>query len=457
MKNRGLLKTLGIMLLVTFILTWVIPSSIIGEGITIGSIAPTGFADIFTSLEVITTYFIIPTIFILFVGMFYGVANASGAFKAAVNKLTSAFKNKKNLFVILTVLFYSLMAALCGIYLQMFMFLPLSIAVLFGLKYNKTQSILATVGASIIGLTARIFNSNLLLTVGAESDKYIWIKVGLLVVLLITTILYIIKVPVKKDKADSSEDKLMFIPSARSVKKKKEVSGTAFLIIVALIFVVFVLGFTPWKTTIFSKAYDAIKGVKVLNFAIFSSILGTFETFGSWTISSAYVTVALSILVLSLIYRLSFSEMVDESYNGAKKVMSIAIIAALINMVVIYALNSGFVGTVVNFIAKGGNIALVTLSSFISVPFMVDFSYAMNYLLSIFYYAGGSESALPLYGNILQFTYGFTMLALPSSVLLMVGLGYVEESYTKWLKYIWKFLLAVFIAVLIAISVATLI
>ena len=93
MKNKSVLKAFGIMLAVTFILTWVIPSGTVGEsGITIGSIQQTGFANIFNSLEVVTTYFISPAIFIIFVGMFYGVANASGSLKAAVNKMVSVFK-----------------------------------------------------------------------------------------------------------------------------------------------------------------------------------------------------------------------------------------------------------------------------------------------------------------------------------------------------------------------------
>ena len=47
------------------------------------------------------------------------------------------------------------------------------------------------------------------------------------------------------------------------------------------------------------------------------------------------------------------------------------------------------------------------------------------------------------------------MLIAPTSVLLMVTLGYVEESYTKWIKYIWKFLAAVLILCVAAILVAS--
>ena len=460
MRNKSILKAFGIMLLVTFILTWVVPSSMIESGgVKVGSIAPTGFADIFTSLEIVATYFLKPALLILFVGMFYGVANESGALKAVVNKFVSWFKDKKNLFVVLTVLFYSVITALTGIYLPLFMFVPLSIAILFGLKYNKVQSILATVGASTIGLIAQVFNPFLLQVTNVTKDSFIWIKVGLLVVLVLLTIFYIIKVSVKKDKAESSDDKLMFVPQTRDLKTKSNVKGLALSIILLLLFVIFILGLTPWKdplATEFTKAYDAINGVKIANFAIFKSILGTFEVFGKWTINSVIVTIAFATIVLSISNRVSFKEMIEESYNGIKKVAGLALLAALISLIVIFTLNSGFIGTIVKFIAKGGNIALVTIASFVGTPFMVDFNYAVQYVLSVLFYTVNNESLLGLYGFVVQLTYGFAMLVLPSSILLMVGLGYVEESYSKWLKYIWKFLLAVFVAILIAISIATL-
>ena len=62
-----------------------------------------------------------------------------------------------------------------------------------------------------------------------------------------------------------------------------------------------------------------------------------------------------------------------------------------------------------------------------------------------------NDALLSLYGLVVQFTYGFTMLIAPSSILLMITLGYTEEKYSSWAKYIWKLLLAIFVAVLISI------
>ena len=459
MKNKSIIKAVAIMVALTFLLTWVIPSATVGSsGIIIGSIRPTGYADIFSSLDVITYYFIKPSIFIIFVGMFYGVINKTGAFKAVVDKFVSIFKNKKNIFVILTILFYALVTALTGIYLPMFMFIPLSIAILMGLKYSKVQAVLATVGASTIGLIGQISNSIINQVAELDKNTYIWVKVGLLVVLVLLTILYTIKIKVKKEKVESKEETIMFTPSKRNTEIESNVKGIALYIVLGLLLVVFILGLTPWSDAkVFNNAYTAIKNVKIGEFAPFSAILGSFEVFGSWSYNSLYPTIALAIIVITLANSLKFKEMVESCVEGAKKVAGLAVLAALINIVVIFALNSGFVGAIINMLAEGGNIALITLSSLISSPFMVDMSYAAQYNLSMIYSSIGSEEVAEIWGLIVQVTYSFVMLIVPSSVLLMVGLGYVEESYSKWVKYIWKLLIAILVASLAAILIASLI
>lgn len=85
---------------------------------------------------------------------------------------------------------------------------------------------------------------------------------------------------------------------------------------------------------------------------------------------------------------------------------------------------------------------------------MVESAYASQYILQMIYKLTSNDALLSLYGLVVQFTYGFTMLIAPSSILLMIGLCYTEEKYTKWVKYIWKLLLAVLVACLLAVTIA---
>lgn len=463
MKNKSVWKAAGLMIALTILLTWVVPSAQIGqEGITIGSIMPTGFADVFTNISVITQYFINPTIFILFVGMFYGVVNRTGALKKVVDKIFSLTKKRRFIFLILTILFYALTTALTGMHMQLFMFMPLSIAVLTKLKYSKVQTVLATVGASTIGVIGQVSNAVIKQMGNFEGNTFIWVKVALLAVLVLLTILYAIKINAKKEKVEKTEETeekvepLMFVPAKRNAEIEANVKGIALAIVLSLMFVVFVLGFTPWSNNqIFQKAYLGLQEVKIGEFAIFDAILGNYEVFGVWSYNSLYPTIVMAIIILSVIDSLKLKEMVEACVEGAKKVIGLAFLAGIITLVVIFTLNSGFLGTIINYLTKGGNIALTTLSSLVASPFLVEIGYAAQYNLSMIYYATASTEMNEIWGLIVQVTYGFVMLIAPSSVLLMVTLGYVEESYTKWIKYIWKFIAAVLILCVLAILVAS--
>lgn len=459
MKNKNLLKVFGIALLTVFLLTWIIPTSTTGtSGIELGAITPTGYADIFTSFEVILTYFARPSIFILMVGMFYGVINKTGSYKAVVDKIVSVFKKKRILFAALTVLIFGTTTVATGIYLPLFMFIPLFIAILLELKYNKLQALLATAGSVILGLISQISSNTYITVTGVKDNTFIWIKLGLAVVLLVLNILYIIKINVKKNKKEEEISESMFVPEKRDTVKGKNPKGIALSLVLVLTFAVFVLGLTYLKdATMFSTLYTNIQNVKIGSFAIFDAILGSFEVFGSWTWVSLYATIGLAIIVIAISNSLTFKETIESSMEGAKKVFGLAVLAALICLIAIFTLNSGFLMTVVNFISKGGNIALVTLSSFIGSPFMVEEIYAAQYIIQLIYSVTANDAMLELYGLIVQVTYGFTMLIAPSSVLLMISLYYLGEGYTKWFKYIWKLLIVVFAACLIAITIATLI
>ena len=247
----------------------------------------------------------------------------------------------------------------------------------------------------------------------------------------------------------------MFIPEKRVAKKEKNPKGIALFVVLVLLFVVFVLGLTPWSSNkIFSDCYTAIKNVKIGEFQVFDAILGTFETFGEWTYTSLYPTIGLAIIVMALVNSLSLEEASDGALTGLKKIFGISLLTAVMNVVVIFTLNSGFVATIINVIAKSGNIALITLSSLLTSPFMVESAYASQYILQMIYKLTSNDALLSLYGLVVQFTYGFTMLIAPSSILLMIGLCYTEEKYTKWVKYIWKLLLAVLVACLLAVTIA---
>ena len=266
--------------------------------------------------------------------------------------------------------------------------------------------------------------------IGAEENTFIWIKLGVLVVLAVLTILFTLFVKNKNVKS-TKEENIAF----ELVDSKKQSKGISLFVVIVLLFIVFILGLTPWNsnvTTMFNDAYTAIKNVKIGNFAIISSILGVFEIFGSWTYTSLYPTIALAIIVLAVSNKLSVKDTFEACVEGSKRVSSLAVVALLLNIVTIFALNSGFVGTLINLIAKGGNVALVTLSTLVAAPFFTDMNYVAQYVLSILNTAIGNADMLPTYGYILQVINGLVLLIVHLVILkknIQVGLNTFGNYY----------------------------
>jgi uncharacterized ion transporter superfamily protein YfcC len=261
----------------------------------------------------------------------------------------------------------------------------------------------------------------------------------------------------KKKEVDNTDSESMFIPEVRSATNEQKVKGIALSIVMALTFVVFVLGLTIWNdNTVFSDLYSKIYSVKIGSFYIFKLLLGTFEVFGEWTLTSVFAVITFGMIVVAIANKLKFSEFVESALKGAKKVIGIAFIAAIINFVVIFTLDSGFLASIVSWIGRSGNIFMVSIASLVAAPFMTEQVYAAQYIIPMLNIIGSSD-LLEIYGLIVQLFYGVILLVAPSSILLIVGLCYLGEGYTNWVKYIWKILLAIFGLCVIAITIAVLI
>ena len=125
-------------------------------------------------------------------------------------------------------------------------------------------------------------------------------------------------------------------------------------------------------------------------------------------------------------------------------------LACIVFAMMINSENGTISATITNFIlglSKSFNVLLMSLSGIVGSFFYNDFPY----LLSGIYGALGvyEEAVLPIIGIILQASYGFVMLILPVSVVLVAGLKFLNVSYKEWIKYIWKLLLQLFVAIIL--------
>lgn len=464
MRNQKLIKTLGITLLIVIVLTWLIPSTAQNaeQVLEMGAIKPAGLLAIFGSFDLLSQYFVANSIIVLLIGALYGVMNKTGAYKEIIDNIVSKLKGNEVILLIVSTVLFILIPALTNIYFPLFILVPLFISMLLAAGYNKRTILLSTVGSILIGmscnLSSKIFSQ---MSGDTETNTYIWIKAGLLLVSLVVTVLYAIKTSsikkVAKKQNDETSESLIIVPQKRETENKVKVSSIYLFIILSLMFIIMILGLNAWDTKMFTTMHEAVMEFKIGKFAIFANIFGAFQPFGKWWSSEIYVLIITTTIVIGLVYRLKFKDFIEGVIEGGRKFISIAILIALVNLVIIFTLNSGFLATVIKFIVSSGNTAIIALTSMITAPFVVEQNYVAQYNMGIISQSIGKDANLKLIELISQLTFGITMLIAPTSVILVAGLAYLEENFVSWFKFIWKLATILIIAVFIAITVASLI
>ena len=227
-----------------------------------------------------------------------------------------------------------------------------------------------------------------------------------------------------------------------------------FVTLFILLFIVFVLAFIPWsavfKIDLFDKMLKGFTEFELFGFPIFGKIFGTVNSFGNWMITDMFLPMALVILILAFIYRLSFDDIIDGFMAGAKKALRPAIIAMLVYTILVLVTYHPFQLVLYKaIIGKKFNVVKEVLTVILATIFNVDPSYTFQSVLPYLVSVVTDTKLYGLVGIIYQSMYGFTTLFAPSSLILMTTLSFLKVSYGSWLKTIWKLLLELFIILLI--------
>ena len=165
-------------------------------------------------------------------------------------------------------------------------------------------------------------------------------------------------------------------------------------------------------------------------------------------------------LIITWLYSIKFSEAFNGFVKGVKQMILPAFYAVLSCVVfaTVLSLSANFVYTIVNQFTSSKEFSLMgTIATSIVTSFTYNnFSYMINYFAGFFSSLPAGE--ISVVALVFQTIYGLVMLIAPTSVFLLAGLSYLEVSYKAWLKFIWKFALAVLgIIVVVAFIAAALI
>lgn len=252
-----------------------------------------------------------------------------------------------------------------------------------------------------------------------------------------------------------------------NTKRTNVLFGTSLVLFV--LFTIFTI--IPWESlisdlTIFSDFNNWLSNLKIGDYAIFKNIIGApvivdatmgansgvINVLGTWMLNDVAIFLLLLTVVIGVFNNMKFNDFIATATEGIKKVLPVSITAMLISIVLVIMITSGVSITIANWIltlTKGFNIATATLASMIGSVLTADSYYFLSSVGSVFTTVITKTDYYGVLALITQSIFNLMMIVAPTSVGLIIGLYYLDIPYNKWLKFIWKVFLSLFIIIII--------
>lgn len=511
-KNNSIKVVLAI-IVCFLLLTWLIPAAYLSSGqYNEQGRIQMGLFDLANYPVTAVSYFGYIAFYFLAIGAFYGVLNSIPAYRTFLDKVANVFKGTEKFALFIIMLVLAVLTSIGGMQLALISLFPMLISIILLMGFDKMVAAFTLVGSTMIGIAGTTYGyANVSLisqTIGVSLTSEMITKVIILVVglvlLFVNTLFYIkhlksdvkvekeikkkeIKVEnsakskvnkntsksTKTTKAAQKEEEVVIVKEQPKVKEDngglvpnvvstKKHSVWPFALMFVLLFVVVVLAFMPWVDAFgvqaFDKATDAVVKFELFEFPLFAKIFGTMNAFGYWSIIDFIAVLFVIDLVLVIIYRVKFNDILDGALNGIRKALPIGILVILLYTCLVITTYHPFQLEIYNAMLAGseklnvGSTLLVSISTMLSSIFNVEPAYAFQSVLPYISTVITDNTVYSVIAVIAQSMYGFAMLFAPTSLVLMVVLNYLNIPYSKWLKNIWKLLLE-FLLVLIVIFI----
>ena len=137
-KKFDLVKVSGFMVLLTVLLTWVVPQGAFnGTELTVSEITRVGLFDFFTYGLLGMYYFTVLVTFLFVLGAFYQVLSRIGGYQALTSKIAKMFKKKEILFVLIVSFIFTAIATVTNEYILLLVGVPFIITIMKEMKLDK--------------------------------------------------------------------------------------------------------------------------------------------------------------------------------------------------------------------------------------------------------------------------------------------------------------------------------
>ena len=459
MKKNG--KTLMIFLFILFLmlLTWFIPTGTYNEGAFVShGVNPAGIFDLFVFIYYVFTYKAMDIIYILMIGGAYGVLSNVTAYKKLVDKAARFVKKYDIASLLVVTLLIGAFISIANEFIVVLGIIPFIVTVFLKAGKDKLTATSAGFGGVFIGIIGKTFSTYGVTTLLDTLELTVSTNMLYKVILFVLAYgLYNLFAILHMKKTGNVDHTMYDVYCTEAVEEKKGSKKAIwpFVVISIITILIGIMAFISWETSfgisLFNDLYKSITSVELLGNPIFKNLLGSATAFGSWTTLFLNVIILIGLIIVSLIDKMDVKSFMNNFQNGTKKIYKLVFIYVLINCVYILFYYFPIGITILNGLLGNGsfNVFFIFIVGFVGLLVAVDYELvgsALSSYLAVSFAEKAAETSLVLYLGM-----SIASFIVPTSYVLMIALTYLDVPYKDWLKYIWKFLLAMLAAAMVVI------
>jgi uncharacterized ion transporter superfamily protein YfcC len=395
-------------------------------------------------------------LFVLAVGAFITVAMKTEAIQTGIGRLAMRFRHSGSMLIALLMVVFALGGTSYGMWEETLGFFALLVPLALALGYDRMVAasiILLGAGTGVIASTVNPFATGVASdAAGVSIGDGIGLRIALWVVLLTIAIGYVLMYArrVRNDpsrsvvglsEADRAESQGLVTDVPRLTGRQQVV-----LVLFAGAFLVMIYGFIPWDD-LWQEAWGH-------DFPL--------PTFGNFYFPEAAALFLVMAVVVGMIGRLGEQGTVNTIIAGAGDFLGAALIVVFARGITVVMKNSHMTDTILNSMEQAvsgtSSTGFALLAFVVNMPiaFLVPSSsghaaLVMPILAPLATFAGvPREIAVTAY----QSASGLVNLVTPTSAVIMGGLTLSKVGYDRYLKFVWPYLILVFVVVCAFLGVA---
>ena len=391
-------------------------------------------------------------VFILMVGSFLGVMNMTGALEAGIFRVLHIMNGREKWMIPIMMTLFALGGTTFGMSEETIAFYALILPIFIAAGYDAVTAvavIMLGAGTGVLGSTVNPFATGIASGfAGISMGDGMILRLAIFIVGLVITVIYVMRYAelVRKDPArslvaDMRESNLKHFASPHDSASALTGRRKAALALFAVTFIIMIYGVIPFDDM----------GISVL------------PSLGWWfpQLSALFLTMA---VITGLIYGLKEKEIIDGVVSGAAELLGVAFIIGISRGITVI-MNDGMITDTIlhageSLLSGLGSAAFTLINYLVFIPlsFLIPSTsglatLSMPVLAPLADFAGVSRS---LVITAFQSASGIVNMVTPTSAVVMGGLAIGRVPYDRWLKFVWKYLLIIFLLAGVMIVTAAL-